>query len=192
MKLAHGLAVQHGVVGESFFDLNVVQVQPPRDFRDHLVADAAIFVLRVHQHGNQRAAFEGVRGLQLSKRAASCVESSMRLAVDLSQNDIDRSDARHHVRNQLAGHQLRQRLQIDIRRRAEMCARQFWRAVAGDKASQLAARRFHGRKSFARRRRKPFGKNLEVVDERFPSPSSSFRALVARCPALRFEWVRYP
>ena len=64
-------------------------------------------------------------------------------------------------------HHERQRLQIDERRRAEMHAQRLWRAIAGDETAQLAARRFHGDKRFARRRRKAFRENLEMVDERF-------------------------
>src|SRR5580704_4293052 len=91
----------------------------------------------------------------------------MRLSVDLSQNDVDRSDTRDHVGNQLAGDQFRQGLQIYIRWRMKMRAQRLWRAVAGYKTAQFAARRLHGHKSLARRRRKPFRKNFEVIDERF-------------------------
>ena len=62
--LAHRLAVQHRVVLERLFDLNGVQVQPLRDFRDHLVADEAVLVLRIHQHRNQRAALHRIQVLQ--------------------------------------------------------------------------------------------------------------------------------
>src|SRR4029077_12633788 len=110
---------------------------------------------------------KGYAFCSFSKRAASCVESCMRLAVDLSQNNINRPDARDHVGNQLAGDQLRQGLQIDVRWRAKMRAQRFWRAVAGYKAAQFATRRFHRHKSLAGRRRKPFREYLEVVDERF-------------------------
>src|SRR5579859_6514241 len=48
-----------------------------------------------------------------------------------------------------------------------MRAQWFWRTVAGYKAAQFAAWRFHGHKSLAGRRRKPFRKNLEMIDERF-------------------------
>src|SRR5690242_12846859 len=65
VMLAHGLAVQHRIVGQRFFDLHVVQVEAPGDFNDHFVADVAEFVLRVHQHGNQGAALDRIPGLQL-------------------------------------------------------------------------------------------------------------------------------
>src|ERR1700680_1487175 len=48
-----------------------------------------------------------------------------------------------------------------------MRAQRLWRAVASYKAAQFAARRLHGHKSLAWRRRKPFRKNLEVIDECF-------------------------
>src|SRR5438105_4779837 len=64
---AHRLAPQHRVVRQCFLDLHVVQVQPPCDFRDHFVADVAKFILRVHQHGDQRAALKRIAGLQLFK-----------------------------------------------------------------------------------------------------------------------------
>src|SRR5215472_3253479 len=65
VMLAHGLAMQHRVVRQRFFDLDIVQIQSARDFRNHFVADVAVFVLRVHQHRNQRAALDGIAGLQL-------------------------------------------------------------------------------------------------------------------------------
>src|SRR5579884_2986756 len=48
-----------------------------------------------------------------------------------------------------------------------MHAQRFRRAVAGHKAAQFSPRRFHGHKCLARRRRKSFRENLEVVDQRF-------------------------
>src|SRR6266849_3626741 len=62
--LAHRLPAQHRVVRQSLFNLHVIKVQALPDFRDHLVADAAIFILRIHQHGNQRAALHRITVLQ--------------------------------------------------------------------------------------------------------------------------------
>src|SRR5882762_2196189 len=70
--LAPGLAMQHRVIRQRFLDLHVVQVQPPPDFRDHLVADASLLILRVHQHGDQRAALHRIAGLQLFKLRGKC------------------------------------------------------------------------------------------------------------------------
>ncbi len=62
--LAHRLAAEHGVIGQRLFHCHRSQVQPPRDFRNHFVADVAIFILRVHHHGDERAALERVAVLQ--------------------------------------------------------------------------------------------------------------------------------
>src|SRR6266567_1285723 len=72
MMLAPRLAVQHRIVGQRLFDLHVVQVQPPPDLRDHFIADAAVLILRVHQHGNQRAALHRIAGLQFLKLGREC------------------------------------------------------------------------------------------------------------------------
>src|SRR2546422_2636958 len=48
-----------------------------------------------------------------------------------------------------------------------MAAQGLRRAIAGDKAAKLSARRFDGDVGFAGRGRKAFGENFEVVDERF-------------------------
>src|SRR6266403_1358930 len=45
----------------------MADVQPLSDFRDHFVADAAVFILRIHQHGNQRAALHRIAALQQFK-----------------------------------------------------------------------------------------------------------------------------
>ena len=50
---------------QRFFDLDVIQVQPPPDLRNHFIADVAEFVLRIHQHGDQRAALHGIMRDQL-------------------------------------------------------------------------------------------------------------------------------
>src|ERR1700730_15087091 len=62
--LAHGLAVQHRVVLQSLFNLHVVEPQPAPDLLDHLVAHAAVFILRVHHHGDQRAALGRIAVLE--------------------------------------------------------------------------------------------------------------------------------
>src|SRR6266851_2192660 len=62
--LAHGLAAQHGVIRQRLFHLHRAQIEPLRDFRDHFVAYAAVLVLRVHHHGNERAALEGIAVLE--------------------------------------------------------------------------------------------------------------------------------
>ena len=67
VALARRLAPQHRVVGQSFRHLQGVQVQPPGDFRDHFVAHAAEFVLRVHEHGDERGALYGIAPQELLK-----------------------------------------------------------------------------------------------------------------------------
>src|SRR6266852_6201113 len=61
---AHGLAAQHGIIRQRLFHLHRAQIQPLRDFRDHFIAYAAVLVLRVHHHGNERAALEGIAVLE--------------------------------------------------------------------------------------------------------------------------------
>src|ERR1700686_4882289 len=48
-----------------------------------------------------------------------------------------------------------------------MHAQRLWRAIAGHKNAQLAARRLDRGESLAWRWRKSLGKNFEMVDERF-------------------------
>src|SRR5579859_2531141 len=63
--LAQRFAAKHGIVGERFFDLHGVKFEAPRYFRDHLVADEAELVLRVHHHRDERAALHRICVLQL-------------------------------------------------------------------------------------------------------------------------------
>ena len=64
VMFAHGLATQHRIVRESFLDLDGAKVEPASNFRDHFSTDKAKFVLRVHHHRYQGAAFYGIRVLQ--------------------------------------------------------------------------------------------------------------------------------
>ena len=63
--LAHRLAMQHGVILERFLDLHGAKIEARGDFRDHFVADETEFVLRVHQHRDQRAALDRISVLQV-------------------------------------------------------------------------------------------------------------------------------
>src|SRR5690349_19139192 len=87
--------------------------------------------------------------------------------VHFPQHNINRPDARDHVRDQLTFDDHRQRLQVDERRRPEVHPQRMRRAVARHVASQFASRRLHRRESVSRRRRESFREYLEVVDERF-------------------------
>src|SRR5260370_28823811 len=82
------------------------------------------------------------------------------LPVHFSENNIDGPDAGDDVRDQLALNQLRQRLQIDVRRATEVNAEGLRRTVAGDETAQLPAWRFDSDKHLARRQRKTFCENL--------------------------------
>ena len=64
VMFAHGLAAQHRIVRESFFDLDSAKFESVSNFRDHFITDKAKFVLRVHHHRYQGAAFDGIRVLQ--------------------------------------------------------------------------------------------------------------------------------
>src|SRR5260221_13236521 len=88
------------------------------------------------------------------------------LAIHLAKNRVDCGDARDDVGDDLAFDDFRKSLQVDVRGRTEMAAQGLRRAIAGDKAAKLSARRFDGDVGFAGRGRKAFGENLEVVDER--------------------------
>src|SRR5438552_15309782 len=72
VMLAPGLAVQYRLIRQRLLDLHVIQVQPPPDFRDHLVVDTSVLVLRVHQHGDQRAVLYRIARLQLLKLRRKC------------------------------------------------------------------------------------------------------------------------
>src|SRR6266852_4690875 len=65
VMFAHGLAAQHGVIGEGFLDLHMIQIEAGGNFGDQFVGDVAEFVLAVNQHGDERAALEGIEILQL-------------------------------------------------------------------------------------------------------------------------------
>jgi hypothetical protein len=67
VMFAHQFAMQHGIKRQGLFHLHGFQVQAVCDFDDHLVGDAAVFVLRVHHHRNQGAALDRVAILQLFK-----------------------------------------------------------------------------------------------------------------------------
>src|SRR6202035_2178343 len=74
------------------------------------------------------------------------------LAVDFSQNDIERPDDRHNVRHQVSANHFVERLEVDQRRRANAHAGGLRRAIADDVISELALRRFDGVVDLARRR----------------------------------------
>src|SRR5215468_8793584 len=91
----------------------------------------------------------------------------MSLAIHIAEDDVDGANAGDDVRDDLPFNKFRKRLQINKRRGAEMATQRLWRAIAGDEATKLATRRFHGDVGLAGRRRKTLSENLEVVDECF-------------------------
>ncbi len=58
--LADGLAAQHRVISHRLGNLSHVQVEPPRDFSEHVIADESVIILRVHHHRDQRRALERI------------------------------------------------------------------------------------------------------------------------------------
>src|ERR1700732_4560636 len=86
--------------------------------------------------------------MEITKLIRVCIA----LAVDFSQNDIERADDGHDVRNQMPANHLVERLEVDQGRRANAHAVRLRRPVADDVIPELALRRFDGVVDLAGRR----------------------------------------
>ena len=78
------LAAQHGVIRHCLGDLQNIQVEPERDFADHVIADVSELILRVDQHGNQRRSFHRIA-------CCECLELVFELRRQIHQRSISPS-----------------------------------------------------------------------------------------------------
>ena len=91
----------------------------------------------------------------------------MTLAIDLTEDDINRANDRDYVCEEAADRQHFQRLQVHERRRSLVPAVGPVRAIADDIESEFALRAFDARVGLASRDMIAFRIELKVVDERF-------------------------
>ena len=136
------------------------------DLRDQVVAHVTQDVLRVQRHGHQRRALHGITFEQRLKFLFEYERQLHQRSTSPRTISIVPMQAIRSATRPPFG-KLGQRLQIHERRRAHLHAVGLRRAVAHYEVAHFAARRFDALIDLAGRRRKSFGENLEVIDQRF-------------------------
>ena len=154
--------VHHGVGGDvAVLLLGEVQQRDQRRLRprvatddlpgEHRVLDgqpAHAAPLRRFEHESSPHRSDGLRAIRSTSRTGST------------------RDDRHGVGDEATAHHVRQRLDVDERRRPHVHPVRSGRTVAGDVATELAARALDGDVDLAGGHLEPLGEQLEVVDQR--------------------------